>query len=140
MPRPTKPIARGKPPRRRKWLRQSRPKRRAEVERVDELPVFRDFVRAQECRVAVALGNRRECEGEIQAAHVGPRGLGIKCSDWTLTSLCSWHHLADSHDHATRGGRLGFIASIPKLERQAWYDEQAAATWALWQAWKGRIA
>lgn len=127
-------------PRRQTWLRRKGRPKRPPVEWVDESEAYKAFVRDQECRVAVSLGHRRECRGPIHAAHLGRRGLG-QLADWrTIAPLCEWHHLRDSHDHATKDGKLGFLASMNKWDRRAWYDDAIAATWSLWEAWNGRVA
>ena len=129
LPRPTKPIARSAP---------RRSKRRTTTETVESTE-YADFVRSLPCRVAVALGHHRQCQGRIHAAHVGPRGLGQKSACDELIPLCAWCHLRDSHDHATRNGALGFIASIPKAERQDWYDDQIGQVRDLFEASRGRL-
>lgn len=50
----------------------------------------------------------------IDAAHVGPRGLGQKCSDREALPLCRRHHVDGEHSHHVLG--RGFW-SFWKLDR-----------------------
>jgi len=38
-----------------------------------------------------------------EAAHVGKRGIGQKCSDWEAIPLCRWHHRIGPESHHTLG-------------------------------------
>lgn len=51
-------------------------------------PEYLDFIRQWPC-VLVATG---DCEGHVEAAHVGDRGLGQKSRDEETIPLCAGHH------------------------------------------------
>ena len=63
-------------------------------------PVYLQWIRKQPCVVCAKLflmGVRltfdgRTAWGGVEAAHVGERGLGQKCSDLEAIPLCDWHH------------------------------------------------
>jgi len=114
-----------------------RGRKRPKTEYVDE--EYKRFVWTLPCRAALALGHARECEGRIEAAHVGRRGLHQLAHPRTLIPLCSWHHRYDAHDHATRNGKPGFIASMSKDDRRDWYDAQIAEVNDLFEASRGRL-
>ncbi len=42
----------------------------------------------------------------IEAAHVGDRGLGQKCSDRETIPLCQWHHRIGTKSHHALGKRF----------------------------------
>ncbi|MHC4714320.1 MAG: hypothetical protein ACYTAN_13795 [Planctomycetota bacterium] len=130
------PIRRRTPLRARRRPKRKPPRRRPPG--YDD-PDYLAWLRGQDCRVAVALGTYRGCRWPIHAAHVGERGLGQKCPDSQAISMCSYCHLQDSHDHATRGGELGFIASMSREQRRAWYDEQVAKQRAQYLAERGML-
>lgn len=58
---------------------------------------YRKFVRTQPC---ACCGTR----AYVEAAHVGVRGLGSKCSDRECLPLCRWHHTEgpECHHHLGR--------------------------------------
>lgn len=51
-------------------------------------PAYLDFIRQWPC----ALAATDDCEGTVEAAHVGERGLGQKSKDEEAIPLCSGHH------------------------------------------------
>lgn len=75
------------------------------------------WIRRQPC---VCCGARRY----IEAAHVGARGLGQKCSDYETLPLCGNHHVQGPESHHVLGknffGHWGLDrnALIEKLNRQ----------------------
>jgi hypothetical protein len=44
--------------------------------------------------------------GPAEAAHVGARGLGQKCSDQETAPLCAWDHRMGPHSHHSLGKRF----------------------------------
>lgn len=51
------------------------------------------WLRSLSC-VVCGLRKGRSSWPHVEAAHVGPRGLGIKCHDREALPLCVWHHTA----------------------------------------------
>ncbi len=53
-------------------------------------PAYLEWIRTQPCCICERLGVLQE--GSTEAAHVGDRGLGQKCSDLEALPLCAWGH------------------------------------------------
>lgn len=75
-------------------------KRKPRKKRKGENPEYLAWLRSRHCAVPIFLPGgfwveHREsagCGGTVEAAHVGERGLGQKCSDAQAIPLCSQHH------------------------------------------------
>ena len=128
-------MKRGEPPKRRtplprpsKNLKRSRIKQRAGRAKPrpegHEEPEYLEWLRSQDCRVAIALNSFDTCTGPMQAHHAGEHGLGMKCPDAESYSLC-----LGCHDNRHRG--IGFFKGMPKANRREWEDEQVAISRAL---------
>lgn len=107
-----------------------RARRRAE----SATSAFKAFVASLPCRVGVEIGAHVQCRGPVEVAHVGRRGMSQKSKGRTLIPLCGFCHRTDSHDHATVEGKLGYLASMSKWDRQDWYDAQIEAVNKLYDA------
>ncbi len=68
-------------------------------------PKYLDFIRQQKCAACTSWGSKQSSTTE--AAHVGERGLGQKCSDRETIPLCVLHH------------RVGMIAAH-KIGKKFW--------------------
>ena len=92
-------------------------------------PAFLQWLRGRQC--AVALVNRDECAGKIEAAHTygaGDKGIGTKNSDRYAIPLCSAHH-AEQHRRGWKTFERDYgIPSAPRVAEQ------------YWRAWPGRVA
>lgn len=65
-------------------------------------PAFLKFVRTQPCSVPGCKPGFKA--GPIEAAHVGSRGIGQKCSDRDVIPLCArLHHQVGPKSHHTLG-------------------------------------
>jgi hypothetical protein len=64
-------------------------------------PVYLTFIRAQPCVVCESMGMTQTSRTE--AAHVGVRGLGQKCSDHDTLPLCELHHSRGTDSHHRLG-------------------------------------
>lgn len=78
-----------------------------------------------------ASGLDPNCEGVVEAAHMGARGLGQKCSDREAGPLCVRHHRAP-----------GVAVLHPwidwsKAERTEWFQQVIENTLAIWGAGLG---
>jgi hypothetical protein len=66
---------------------------------VAQNPVYLEFIRQWPCVLAAA----RDCEGNVEAAHVGDRGLGQKSKDEQAIPLCAGHHRTRSDSQHVMG-------------------------------------
>jgi len=79
-----------------------------------ESPVYLVWIRTQPCVVCDKLRqmgvvltlNGRTALGIIEAAHVGDRGKGQKCSDLETLPMCDWHHRIGPEAHHVLGRRF----------------------------------
>lgn len=63
------------------------------------------FIRSLRCAIDPCAHSRLgACRTE--AAHVGDRGLGQKCSDYEAIPLCAWHHRLSPLSHHRAGKRF----------------------------------
>lgn len=85
------------------------------------------WIRRQTC---VCCHNRKY----VEAAHVGARGLGQKCSDREALPLCSWHHVQGPESHHVLGKNffehfgLDRQALISKYNQRYEHEKAAAET------------
>ena len=68
-------------------------------------PKYLAWIRTLPCILSACEHCRCFICAPIEAAHVGERGLGQKCSDRETVPLCAAHHRLDRHSHH----RLGHI-------------------------------
>jgi hypothetical protein len=69
---------------------------------------YRAFIRRQAC---ICCGSQKW----IECAHVGPRGLGQKCSDYETLPLCPAHHLQGPQSHHVLGKRFWIIWRLDRF-------------------------
>ena len=131
LPRPAKHLKRSR-------LKQQKGRVKPRPEGHEE-PEYLEWLRSQDCRVAVVTGVYPGCMYPVEAAHVGESGLSMKCPDRESLPLCGYHHRVDGHDHATAKGVLGFFGSMTKEARREWYEEQIAICRALYAADGGKL-
>jgi len=67
--------------------------------RTEQNPEYLDFIRKWPCVLAAT----RDCEGHVEAAHVGDRGLGQKSKDEEAIPLCAGHHRTRSDSQHVLG-------------------------------------
>ena len=65
-------------------------------------PEYLDFIRRWGCVLAATY----DCEGAVEAAHVGDRGLGQKCRDQETIPLCGYHHRTGPDSQHVMGNRF----------------------------------
>lgn len=53
---------------------------------------YRAWIRTLPCVVCQQWQITRRQFGPVECAHVGPRALSRKCSDYETIPLCVWHH------------------------------------------------
>lgn len=58
-----------------------------------------------------------------EAAHVGERGLGQKCSDRETIPLCEYHHRTGPLSHHSMGRHFWFINDLNKAALIAHYNK-----------------
>jgi len=87
--------------RQREPIKRTAIKRRPPRVRRDLNPRYLDWLRQQRCMLASA-----HCNGAIEAAHVGDRGLGQKCADREAVPLCAAHHRTGPGAHHVLGKKF----------------------------------
>jgi len=69
-------------------------------------------------------------KGHTEAAHVGQRGIGQKCSDRETVPLCAWHHRLGPESHHKLGKKFWEHHGIDRAtlirELNALYERRAA--------------
>lgn len=103
------PLKRGKPLRRKAWLR-SRSKTSSYRRRPRDLDRMR-WIKRQPCAARGVVDTL--CCGRVEADHAGERGLGQKADDDTCIPLCQQHH-------RERTDRTGGFASWSRTKMRAW--------------------
>lgn len=68
-------------------------------------PQYLDFIRRLQC-VVCSQGEIRLTTFPSEAAHVGERGLGQKCSDRETVPLCARHHRSGNDSQHSMGARF----------------------------------
>lgn len=68
---------------------------------------YKKWLRTQRCIVCSAWDIKpdRYALSRVEAAHVGPRGLGQLCPDRQALPLCIWHHTGGLESHHGPLGR-----------------------------------
>lgn len=77
-------------------------------------PAYLNFIRSLPCAICTLLRGRQS--GRTEAAHVGQRGLGQKCSDHETIPLCHLHHREGEHAHHRIGKRFWSFWSLDRFE------------------------
>lgn len=77
-------------------------------------PDYLDWIRSLPCLICAKL-NRPQF-GRTEAAHVGMRGLGQKCSDRETIPLCACHHRTGEHAHHVLGKRFWTFWKLDRYE------------------------
>jgi len=92
-------------------------------------PEYLNFIRSLPCLICVLL--RRRQTGRTEAAHVGQRGLGQKCSDRETAPLCALHHREGEFAHHRIGKRFWMVWNLNRTDLiqkyQRMYDERQRA-------------
>jgi len=63
----------------------------------------------------------------VEAAHVGARGLGQKCSDFETLPLCRDHHRPGEDSHHRLGRRFAEVHGLDIMEEVERFNEQFLA-------------
>lgn len=86
-------------------------------------PQYLDWIRAQQC-VICALNGPPPSWADVEAAHIGRRGLGQKCSDHETIPLCAYYHrISNRSAHAT-GANFWDIHSLDRQILIAGYRQR----------------
>lgn len=134
------PLKRGKPLRRKTWMRSR--KGNTSYSRRERDMDFMGWARRQPCLVRLfppsdfAITARESgaririttCFGEVQADHLGARGLSQKANDRTCGPMCRRHHQERSDHH-------GMFFALNQEEARAW---RAAAQAHVQLEWRNR--
>ncbi len=73
-------------------------------------PKYLAWIRTQPCSVP-GCGSRY-----VEAAHVGPRGYGVRCDDRKAISLCSEHHWRGSESHHRLGRQFWWYWNLDRYQ------------------------
>jgi hypothetical protein len=112
----------------RRYLPIPRQRREPRANRNDH-PEYLDFIRSLPCLICAKI--RRMQFGRTEAAHVGQRGLGQKCSDLEAIPLCGCHHRTGEFAHHRLGKRFWTFWKIDRYEVIAHYQSRYRASCAL---------
>jgi hypothetical protein len=89
---------------------------------------FMGFVKTLLCSVEEEWPNvdqrPTDCGGEIEADHMGDRGLGQKADDRTCAPMCTWHH-RERTDHT------GSFKHVTRDHERGWRSRAIARTQTL---------
>ena len=112
----------------RRYLPIPRQRREPRANRNDH-PEYLEFIRSLPCHICQML--RRRQFGRTEAAHVGMRGLGQKCSDLEAIPLCGCHHRTGEFAHHRLGKRFWTFWKLDRYEviahYQSWYRVRTCA-------------
>lgn len=61
---------------------------------------------------------------KVEAAHVGLRGLGIRCPDRQAIPLCMWHHTMGPESHHVLGRKFWDRWELDRWELIAEFNER----------------
>ena len=87
-------------------------------------PQYLAWIRMNSCAVCWQWKLRPARDRNIEAAHVGKRGLGQKCSDRETIPLCIWHHRTGPHSHHALGKRFWNFWKLDRIETIRKYQEK----------------
>lgn len=121
LPRSTTPLKRSAPPKRKTRVKQRRATKRrsSRVHSVEYMAAVRELG----CVVGRLDLRDTSCSGDIEAHHMGARGLGQKSSDLETIGFCAHHHRS-WHDCN------GVFAGRSKEWRREFASKSIAATQA----------
>jgi hypothetical protein len=112
-------------------------RRKSAYARRDRNFVFMGFVKTLLCSVEEEWPNKEQrptdCEGVIEADHMGQHGLGQKCPDNETAPMCSGHH-RERTDHT------GTFKHIDMETERGWRSRAIARTQTLYAERNGEIA
>lgn len=77
-------------------------------------PAYLDFIRTKPCICCSAWWNFHGQTTPTEAAHVGDRGLGQKCSDREAIPLCERHHRTGPLAHHKLGKKFWAYHSLDR--------------------------
>lgn len=70
----------------------------------EKAPKYLEFIRSLVCEACYPCGLGDHVQANpTEAAHVGSRGVGQKCSDYETIPLCSYHHRTGPEAHHVIG-------------------------------------
>ena len=87
----------------------------------NDAPEYLNFIRSLPC--VICARQARPQFGRTEAAHVGIRGMGQKCSDWEAIPLCACHHRTGEFAHHVIGKRFWVKWRIDRYETIAKYQD-----------------
>jgi hypothetical protein len=91
-------------------------------------PAYLAFIRSLQCVCCSGGVLRNRLDWEItEAAHVGPRGFGQKCSDRETIPLCPGHHRLNKDSHHNTQRHFWMIHELDRDELIADLDKRFAA-------------
>lgn len=86
---------------------------------------YKAFIAEQPCFVCFSWGLRQTSRTEV--AHLGPRGLGQKCSDRETGPLCGEHHRTGPCSHHRLGVKFWDYFGLRRDETIALYQRKYEA-------------
>lgn len=104
----------------------------------NDAPEYLNWVRTLPCVICALL--RRPQFGRTEAAHVGMRGLGQKCSDWEAIPLCACHHRTGEYAHHRIGKRFWLFWDLNRLEVIARYQAKFSHLAPSWSTGAREVA
>jgi hypothetical protein len=109
----------------RRYLPIPRQRKEPRANRHDD-PDRLDWIRSLPCHICRLM--RRPQYGRTEAAHVGQRGLGQKCSDLEAIPLCGCHHRTGEFAHHRIGKRFWTFWKLDRYEVIAHYQAKYASS------------
>jgi len=106
--------------------------RSATLKKIGRDAKYLSWIRTQRCAIPFCTSNRwpDEYSSQIEAAHVGQRGLSQKCSDLETVPLCMFHHRTGPHAHHVLGKKFWTLHGLDKdaiiKELQGKYEKENA--------------
>ncbi len=85
-------------------------------------PAYLDFIRGHQCCACKMWGASQSTPTE--AAHVGERGLGQKCSDREAIPLCATHHRTGALAQHVLGKKFWAFHGLDRAKLIAQYQER----------------
>ncbi len=87
---------------------------------------YLEWIREQPCVLCRKYDTQKQM-GITEAAHVGERGLGQKCSDRETIPLCGYDHREGSNSHHKLGKQFWKVHGLDRNKLIAKYQEAYAA-------------
>jgi hypothetical protein len=95
----------------------------------NDAPDYLNFIRSLPCLICLVIAHRGiparlggydhtpiNQRSRTEAAHVGIRGMGQKCSDWEAIPLCACHHRTGEFAHHVIGKRFWVKWRLDRFE------------------------